>query len=165
MPVAYGADVCAWNNIVTGPIRAIMGEAERASFGMCAKAALEIADGDGDDILIIFDQGRRRIGNDMMCGGACALYPVAAQRAAVVYSPVVSCPGLQAADVVSNYFYRYALNWMENRTAEPECHFQHLISNCEQRHYALFGPEEISDLTAKMRQSMSSLAQTFPLPR
>ena len=38
-----------------------------------------------------------------------------------------------------------------DHATEPEPHFLHLVKNVEQRHWAMFGEDEISDLAQKMR--------------
>ncbi len=43
MPVAFGVDVLAWDKYIQGDLRDHLGDAERGAYGMCLKAACDIA--------------------------------------------------------------------------------------------------------------------------
>ena len=151
MPVAFGVDAQAWDDLVTGELRDQLGGAEKLAFGSCAKAALEIAADDEREMAIYFDQGHMNEACRAMIDGAETLIPEGARRATPSFPSNLACPGLQAADVVANYFYRFATDWIADHATEPEPHFLHLVKNLEQRHWAMFGEDEISDLAEKMR--------------
>lgn len=153
MPVAFGVDVAAWDCRVTGLLRRRIGPAENLAFGSCAKAALEVTDNDGDRMLAFFDLGRCDDGLRDVYEGAGALLPEAAARLVASFVPVEGNPGLQAADVVANSFYRFALGWLDDRSARPEPHFFGLAW-AKQTHWAMYGADEIDDLVCKVRQDL-----------
>lgn len=108
VPVTFGTDVAAWNSCMNGALRRFMGSAESASFGQCAKFALELAEINKQKVSIVFDQGGISAIHHMLYDGASRLIPEGAKLSAISFLPVVGTPGLQAADIVANYFYVYA---------------------------------------------------------
>ncbi len=155
MPVAYGTDVRAWENLVTGPEIKVMGNAERMSFGCCMKAAMEIASNDEGVISVVMDQGRVRQGNELMYHGARDLYPDGVLSAPLSHLPVTGTPALQAADIAAHYFYVYAQDWMKDRNAPLHPHFAHLVNNSEQLHYGMFTKDDILPIVNRLRGRIS----------
>ena len=141
MPVAFGVDVSAWETRVKGLLRQML-PPESVVFGVCARTALEIAEDNKSKVSMVFDedsQGR----NQRLYFGARELLPEGARRSAATFVSVSESAGLQAADVVANYFYRYAQRWLRDRNVLPEPHFLHLLNNSEQQYYGMFSESEI----------------------
>jgi hypothetical protein len=156
MPVAFGVDVAAWNDVVVAPLRAEWGSPEALAFGSCFKAALEMAEDHESRMLVAFDNGAMIPALAMMRNGTLDLIPDGARRTIPTQPEVSETPGLQAADVVANLFFRYASKWIESPDVEPEPHFRHLLDRAEQQHWAMFGRDQISDLVTKVLAGRSS---------
>jgi hypothetical protein len=148
--ISYGVDAAAWDRQVTGKLRDLVGSAESAAFGLCAKMALQVAELNDDKISIVFDQGRRSSILQIIYDGACRLIPEAAKNAAATFMPVISTPGLQAADLVANYFYTFAREYLRDTDCKPD---PHLVSFLTNTHVVdgMMGEPEIVDMVKEMR--------------
>ena len=154
IPVAYGVDTAIWDARVVGRLRELF-DPESAVFGTCARLALEVAEENNQKVSVVFDEGRENEKLHRLCIASRELLPRGAALTDATFSKVIQSPGLQAADVVANYFYRYAQQWQINRNADPSCHFQHLLVNSAQKHYGMFSESEIDhiviNVTARLR--------------
>lgn len=148
--ISYGVDAATWDRHVTGKLRLVVGGAESAAYGLCAKMAFEIAELNEDKISIVFDQGRKSRILDAIYGGASALIPEAAKNAAATFMPIASTPGLQAADLVANYFYTFAREYLVDADCEPDPHLVSLLSNNPVID-GLMGETQIVDMVQQMR--------------
>lgn len=148
--VCYGVDVAAWDRHVTGRLREFIGGAESAAFGLCAKKAFEIADLNEDKISMVFDQGRKTDLLQILYSAAGQHFPEAAKNAASTFMPVASTPGLQAADLIANYFYAYAKEYLLDSEAEADPHLLSLLAN-SQVVDGLMGEAQIDFMAQAMR--------------
>lgn len=154
MPVAFGVDKTAWDRFVTGKLRERLGGgAEALAFGSCAKAALEIAEDDKRGMQIVFDKGRETENLRLVFRAAEELVPAVTGHSAK-FLAVADYPGLQAADMVANYFYVYAQNWLTDCESDLGPHFLHMVDRVEQQHWAMFGSDQVRELAARLRKSL-----------
>ena len=151
MPVAFGIDVLAWDQHFQGDMRDQLGEAERASYGLCVKAAFDVAESHREKMAVFMDGGRQSDGLRMMCGGAQDLIPEGAKLSTIAFPAVERTPGLQAADTVAHEFYRYGLARLSDNDVEPTAHFRSFLDQLEQSHWAIMGANQIKVLAQKMR--------------
>jgi hypothetical protein len=149
--VTYGADVSAWDKHVQGRLRSYIGGAEGASYGLCARLALQIAVENDEKMSLVFDQGAMKLVLHNIYSGACALIPEGAARAAATFRPVTGTPGLQAADLVANYFYGFAKRWIEDSEHKPDPHLWSLLRSGLPVIDGFMGEKEIEELAHKMR--------------
>lgn len=150
MPIAFGVDVAAWDRVVTGRVREGMGDAERASFGLCIRSAFEIACDHAEEMAIYMDQGRQSQGLRLMYEGARELIPEGACYATAEFPFASKTPALQAADLCANEFYRYAGDWIKDSNAEPSPIFGAFLGSLEQSHFAVMGEDQITHLVQEM---------------
>jgi hypothetical protein len=83
--------------------------------------------------------------------GASQLIPDGEFRAAASFMPVTGTPGLQAADLVANYFYKFATEWLKDNAHAPDPHLWSLITSGLQIIDGIMGEDEIAEMAAKMR--------------
>jgi hypothetical protein len=148
-PVGYGVDVRAWNRLVVGDQRRLMGAPERLAFGQCAKAMIEMAEAYDALIDVRFDIGRELQVTEMI-EAARSLFPETQRLASFNWVACEAATGLQAADTIANEFYRYACRWVDDRNADAEPSLRSLLENVEHSYLRMNGQAEISNLLTKM---------------
>lgn len=164
IPIASGASVASWDGIVIGRLREFLGSAESASLGYAIMRAFQHAEANPEmKMTVVFDQGRMLQMHQNLLQAAATLMTGVAGRPAEVFFPVEGTPGLQAADMVANYFYRYAVAWIEDRNSDAEPHFRHLVQNSPSdeggviNEYGVFNEDAILAMVDGMRSKRPGL--------
>lgn len=151
MPVAFGLDVLAWDQHFQGDLRDLLGDAERASYGLCLKAAFKVAADHKEKMEVFMDKGRQSEGLRWIEGGAHDLIPEGAKLSTIAFPSVKDTPGLQAADTIANEFYRYGKAYLSDNDIDPAPHFSHFVDRVEQLHCEVMNADQIKALSQKMR--------------
>ena len=121
-------DVVAWDELVTGPVRELLGPAIEVCFVNCLDRAKEFASGSpyGDKIAIEIDQG---LENDRLHKVIDLYKKHGGNRpefVSITFGKVKDIYPLQAADIIATQNYWMAQEWMDVRsTADADIGFRH----------------------------------------
>jgi hypothetical protein len=126
--VCYGVDTAAWDRHVTGRLREFIRGPESAAYGLCAKKSFDLSELNEDKISMVFDLGRQSDFMHLLWQSAATLFPETANNASVSFIPVAATPGLQAADLIANYFYCFARDYLADKGNEPDPHLISLLA-------------------------------------
>jgi hypothetical protein len=135
MSVASAIDRKAWDELVTGPYRQVLGEAVDICAENCVTETIRIADShpDGDKVALVFDRGiwtqrLKEITDEYTL-------PLGRPRiVSVNFLAVADALGLQGADIVATESYWHALRVLRDGFgAPPRAHLRHYVENmlCE----------------------------------
>ena len=143
-PFAFSVDVKAWDEIVTGDMRAAYAcGAAGVAFSGCADIAIRLTAKmpTKSQMACVFDKGQRK-------PETLSLLEDAEQRAAAASVPitftfaaVMDVTGLQAADTIATEHYWYGLNVLDGREQERSAHLMSLITRRRTRGYILQRPQ------------------------
>lgn len=156
-PIGYATDKRAWDRIVTGEIRDFMWDAEVASFVLCIKAAVQIMNMGWGKLSIIADKGASRSDLEYMHMKALERYGIVDYEMPLATLPVTGTPGLQAADMVAGYLYRFAPDWLNDPSSTPNPHLMDMTNNSENILLGAVSEDEISSITSEMRKKLFAL--------
>jgi hypothetical protein len=125
----------AWDELIVGKLREVLGDAEQPCFINCIDRSCEwAAEQPGDDrINLVFDRGRKSkpLEEVIKLYENNARFPM---LSSIKFAEVAKTPPLQAADMVVTESFWYAQQWLENAcTAAARAHFRNYIRNmrCE----------------------------------
>jgi hypothetical protein len=129
--VASIIDQIAWNELVVGPIRMIIGEADVFCSSKCIDCAIRIARlaYPGQKLAVVFDRGFQ---SDMLTRVAGLYekrkddYP---EVSAIGFAKVADMCGLQGADMIATESYWYAQEWLKaGADAKARAHFRDYLT-------------------------------------
>lgn len=133
--IASAIDRKAWDELVVGPYRQVLGDAVDICAENCISETIRIADPhpEGDKVALVFDRGiwsqRLKAITDKHA------LPLARPRiVSVNFLAVVDVLGLQGADIVATESYWHALNVLRDGYGAPlRAHMRHFTENmlCE----------------------------------
>lgn len=164
--VAFGTYVESWERNVTGKLRDALGSADSPSIGTCIKVAFDYGAANPDmKLALVFDKGRRLPIQENLLKAFEFSDPTLSARASDSYLAVEGSPGLQAADIVANSFYRYAVAWQYDNDSIPDAHFADLLRNrpFDQDgrqildHFGVFNEQRIREMVVGMRNERPDL--------
>jgi hypothetical protein len=124
---AAAIDLKAWNELIVGPLRDLLGDGEKVILVRCIDHALAWAQhtDPSDRIAIIYDKGRQNAALDHVMDlyrNREGSYP---QLSALGYAKVADVPGLQGADMIATESYWFGLEWLNRGSdAKPRAHFE-----------------------------------------
>src|SRR6516162_3543605 len=125
-------DKIAWDELIVGPARNVLGEALCPCFVHCIDQAMLAARDAGDlKLAIVFDQGFRSSRLQKIIDQY--LRYVANRSPAITltitFGPVNKILPLQGADVVATENYWDAGRWLKDKESRPRAHMRHYLRN------------------------------------
>lgn len=147
--IASAIDQTAWDELVVGPARGVLGTALEACFTHCIAQTALIASTHPeakDDIAIVFDQG---IETERLNRITRAYKSQLLDRnlVSIAFADVGRILPLQAADMVATETYWYVHEWLNKRDqAQGRAHFQHYLANMRAQGMALGRAEIEADM-------------------
>jgi hypothetical protein len=124
--VASAIDKKAWDDLVVGPIRRTMGEAEPFCIVNCVNCALSYATSQGEtDVAVFYDQGRESPELHRIRKLFIGQTRTPARIASFEFAFVAGCYPLQGADMTATESYWFAQKWLPGEDGVvPRPHFQ-----------------------------------------
>jgi hypothetical protein len=126
---ASAVDRVAWDELVVGPVRQMLGSALQPCFLHCIDRAMEYAKAwgeKGDRITVTFDKG---VESDELRSLIAKYLWNQPEVASVTFERVEQFPPLQAADVVATESYWQAAHWLGGNTGNVRLPFEYYLKN------------------------------------
>lgn len=144
--LSFGISVDDWDEFITGPVRVLLGSAERHVFGQAVLTGCGAAKSQGQPISFQFDRGRRSPELDSIIQPALDVAEVDGHSVSYGFSPVADNMGLQAADLVAHETYQFFLDYLRDPKAEARPHLKRLLEGAHDFRAAWIGKSEIEEL-------------------
>jgi hypothetical protein len=128
---AFAIDKCAWEELVTGALREVLGDAREPCVEQCIHECMRIAGAhpEGQLVAVVFDRGMWS--ERLQAKADPFTYPMFTPRITVVKTAQVadSMP-LQGADTVATENYWHAIEWLKlGDAALPRPHLRHYLAH------------------------------------
>lgn len=149
--VSFGVAVDAWEDLVRGPARLLLGSGERMIFGQAVLAGCAAAKAENEPVAFQFDAGRQLPRLQDMFWPAVDAAHINRNSVSYGYSPVAANVGLQAADLVAHETYRYLVNRTSTPNEGPDIHLKRLFDGAHDARIAWVGREQIADMVREMQ--------------
>lgn len=153
--LAYGISIVDWRELVTGKAKIMLGDAERAIFGIAVMEGCRAALGEGQPISFQFDKGRDTPELRSIIQPAIEVAEAESQSVSYGFSPVAQMPTLQAADLVAHETYQFFNEYRRDPNAQVGAHTNRLFADAHDSRAGWLGREQIQATVDGVRRAVA----------